>query len=93
MTVVANFFNRIVKAIPVILLKIGTVLLLIFTVGMLAGYAVATMNITPVIFLIPIVAMLIMWYRLDEGVFVLVLLTLLLIFFPDVVNSFVSAIL
>ena len=93
MTIVANFFNRIVKAIPVILLKIGTVLLLIFTVGMLAGYAVATMNITPVIFLIPIVAMLIMWYKLDEGAFVLILLTLLVIFFPDVVNSFVSAIL
>ena len=93
MTVVANFFNRLVKAIPVILLKIGTVLLLIFTVGMLAGYAVATMNITPVIFLIPIVAMLIMWYKLDEGVFILILLTLLLLFFPAVVNSFVSAIL
>ena len=93
MTVVANFFNRLVKAIPVILLKIGTVLLLIFTVGMIAGYAIATMNVTPVIFLIPILAMLIMWYKLDEGAFVLILLTLLVIFFPDVVNSFVSAIL
>jgi hypothetical protein len=93
MTVVANFFNRLAKALPVLILKIGTFLLLIFTVGMFAGYAIAVMNITPIIFLIPIVAMLIMWYKLDEGVFILILLTLLVIFFPDAVNSFISTIL
>jgi len=93
MTVIANFFNNLVKAIPVLVAKVGTILLLIFTLGLFGGYAVALTGITPFIFLIPIVAMLIMWYKLDEGVFVLILLTLLVIFFPDVVNSFFSAIL
>ena len=91
--IVANFVNKILKAIPVLMLKIGTFLLLLFTLGMFAGYAVAVMGITPIIFLIPIVAMVIMWYKLDEGVFALVLLTLLVVFFPEVDNSIFSAIL
>jgi len=93
MTFVANFFNSIFKAIPVLLVKVGTILLLIFTVGMFAGYAVAVLSITLFIFLIPILAMLVMWYKLDEGVILLLVLSLLVVFFPDVVNSIVSAIL
>ncbi len=93
MSVVANFFSNIVKALPVLIIKVGTVLLLIFTFGMAAGYLFALSGITPIIFLIPLVAMAIMWYKLDEGVFVLLLLTLLVVFFPEVVNSFFSMVL
>lgn len=50
MTVVANFFGKIVKAIPVLVAKVGTVLLLIFTIGMAFGYALALGAITPTIF-------------------------------------------
>ena len=89
---VASFFDKIIKAIPIILSKIGTILLLIFTVGMVAGYFVFAMGLTPMIFLIPIVAMFVMWYRLDEGVLLLVFLALLVIFFPDLFNSLFSAI-
>ncbi len=93
MTVVANFFNRLAKAIPALVAKVGTILLLIFTVGMLAGYAMSVVGATPFLFAIPIVAMFVMWYRLDEGVFLLLLLSLLVVFFPDLVNSLFSAIL
>jgi hypothetical protein len=91
MSVVANFFSNILKAIPVLIVKVGTVLLLIFTVGMAVGYLFAVMGTAPIIFLIPLLAMVIMWYKLDEGVFVLILLTLLVVFFPEVVNSFFSS--
>ena len=93
MTVVATFFNRLARAIPALVAKVGTILLLIFTVGMLAGYAMSIMGVTPFLFVIPIVAMFVMWYRLDEGVFLLLLLSLLVVFFPDIVNSLFSAIL
>ena len=89
---VANFFDKIVKAIPILLTKIGTILLLIFTLGMIAGYLVFAMGLTPLIFLIPITAMVVMWYRLDEGVFLLLLLALLVIFFPELFNNLFSAI-
>jgi len=90
---VANIFSGVFKAIPVLLLKAGTMLLLLFTIGMFAGYSIATLNITPVIFLIPVIAMLVMWYKLDEGVLILILLTLLVVFFPEVLNSFFALVL
>lgn len=90
---VASFFDGIFKIAPIFLLKAGTFLVLLFTVGMAAGYAVAVFGITPGIFLVPVAAMLIMWYRLDEGVFVLILLILLVIFFPEVLNGLFSALL
>ena len=93
MTVVAKFLSNILKAIPVLVAKVGTILLLIFTVGMAAGYLFALTNVTPLVFLIPVVAMAIMWYKLDEGVFILILLTLLVVFFPDIINSVFTAIL
>jgi hypothetical protein len=87
---VASFFNGIFKAIPVLLVKAGTVLLLIFTIGMFSGYFIATLGLSPLIFLIPVVAMIIMWYKLDEGVFFLILLTILILFFPEVLNGIFS---
>jgi len=92
MTWVANFFNNVLKSIPVLLAKVGTVLLFIFTAGLLGGYFVAIAGINPLIFLIPVVAMVVMWYKLDEGVLVLLLLTLVVVFFPEVVNSLFSAV-
>ena len=90
---VASFFDKVVKAIPIILTKIGTILMLIFVVGMIAGYLVFVMGLTPAIFLIPILAMFVMWYRLDEGVVLLILLALLVIVFPELFNDLFSFIL
>jgi len=44
------------------------------------------------IFLIPVAAMLVMWYKLDEGALLLILV-LLMALFPDVLNTIFSAIL
>ena len=90
---VASFFDKIIKAIPIILAKIGTILMLIFVLGMIAGYLVFAMGLTPAIFLIPILAMFVMWYRLDEGVVLLILLALLVIVFPELFNDLFSFIL
>ncbi|MBN2067122.1 MAG: hypothetical protein JW744_01500 [Candidatus Diapherotrites archaeon] len=93
MAVVANFFGKVVKALPVLALKVGTILLLIFTLGLFSGYLVATMQVSPLVFLIPIVAMFVMWYKLDEGVLVLVFLTLLVVFFPEAVEGIIGGLL
>ena len=90
---VASFFDKILKAIPAILTKIGTILLLIFTVGMIAGYTVFAMSLSPLLFLIPVAAMAVMWYRLDEGVILLILLALLVVFFPELFNNLFSILL
>lgn len=92
MAVVAKAINDITKAIPALVTKFCTVLLFIFTAGMLLGFAVATANISPVVFLIPVAAMVVMWYKLDEGTLLLLILVLLVVFFPDLVNNIFSAI-
>ncbi len=91
MTVVANFFGRLIKAVPVLIAKVATFLLLLFTLGLFSGYAIATMHLSPALLAIPVVAMFVMWYRLDEGVLVLVLLGLLVLFFPGVIESIWAA--
>lgn len=93
MGVVAKFLNDLTKAIPVLITKVCTVLLLIFTLGMLLGFAIATANINPAVFLIPVAAMVVMWYKLDEGMLLLVILLLLIFLFPEVLNSLFSTIL
>lgn len=93
MSIVAKILNDLTKAIPILITKICTVLLLIFTVGMLAGFAIATANINPAVFLIPAAAMLVMWYKLDEGTLLLLVLVLLVVFFPEALNAIFSAIL
>jgi len=93
MSHVETFFGKVIQSIPVLATKIGTVLLFIFTLGLLAGYYISASGISPALFLIPIAAMLVMWYKLDEGVFVLVLLTILVLFFPELIDGFISALL
>ena len=91
MSYVEDFFSRIVKAIPVLVNKIGTVLLFIFTVGLFAGFFLATSSLSPLLLLIPVAAMIVMWYKLDEGFFVLLLLTILVVFFPEFIDGLISA--
>ena len=93
MTFVFNLFSQFVKAVPVLVKKIGTVLLLIFTVGLFSGYFISLFSIHPVVLLIPVVTMFVMWYHLDEGVAVLILLVLLVLFFPQVIDAIVGAVL
>ena len=92
MSHVENFFGRMLRSIPILATKIGTVLVFIFTIGLLGGYYIATAGVTPALFLIPIAAMLVMWYKLDEGVFVLILLTILVLFFPEFLDGVLSGV-
>ena len=93
MAFVAKFFGGIIKAIPVLWLKIGTVLVFLFTLGLAAGYMMAVLQITPLILLIPILSMFVMWYKLDEGVLLLLLLSMVVIFFPGILEAGIQALL
>jgi hypothetical protein len=90
MAYVYNFFKGILKSIPVILAKIGTMLLFIFTLGLFAGYLIAVLHISPLLLAVPVISMFVMWYRLDEGFLLLVILAAIIIFFPQVVGSIVK---
>lgn len=73
------------KAIPLLVTKIVTVILGIFTIGLFIGYALAINGFTPQYLLIPVISMIVIWYKLDEGVLVLVLLLLMVLFYPDTI--------
>ncbi|MCX6799240.1 MAG: hypothetical protein NTW59_04055 [Candidatus Diapherotrites archaeon] len=90
---VSNFVGGIIKAVPVVLAKIGTIILLIFTVGMFAGYLIASAGISPLLLLVPVIAMVVMWYKLDEGVLFMLLLAIAVLAFPSAVESLLQAIL
>lgn len=80
---VIDFLQGAVKSIPTILTKIATVLLGLFTFGLFIGYALAIYGFQPQYLLIPVIAMLVMWYKLDEGFLFLILLMLAAIFYPS----------
>jgi uncharacterized protein YacL len=84
---VANFFSRIIKSIPVLLAKVGTIILLIFTAGLFTGYLIAVLHLSPILLAVPVISMFVMWYKLDEGVLVLLLLGTIVIFFPQVTEA------
>ncbi len=72
---------KVIAAIPVLITKIATFLLLIFTIGLFAGYALALTGLPYYYFLIPIVAMGVMWYKLDEGFLFLVFILVIAVFY------------
>ncbi len=84
MTLVYNLMKNIAKGIPVLLAKIGTVFLFLFTIGMFAGYFFATMGYSYFILLVPFVSMAVMWQKLDEGAMVFVALMAIAFLFPEI---------
>ncbi len=83
MSFVVDTGKGIVNAVPVIIAKIGTVLLFIFSMGLITGYMIAFYHISPLFLFIPFVAMIVMWKKLDEGVLALIILIILAAFFSD----------
>lgn len=83
MGVVFDLILKLAKAVPVLIQKIMTIMLLVFTLGLFIGYSMASAEQAMTVFLIPIVAMLVMWHKLDEGVLVLVLLLIAVFFYPN----------
>ena len=76
---VKDFIEWSKKAIPSIAAKIGTFLLFIFALGMFFGYFIVAQK-GAIYLLVPIVAMAVMYYKLDEGILVFVLLLAVAVF-------------
>tara|TARA_Y100000310_G_scaffold334097_1_gene413028 strand:- start:7486 stop:7728 length:243 start_codon:yes stop_codon:yes gene_type:complete len=70
--------------IPVLISKVGTFILFLFALGMIVGYFLAQAGYNYFILLVPVVAMAIMWYKLDEGTLVFIMLLAVAFFFPEV---------
>lgn len=83
MSWIANFGSGLVKQIPVLLAKIGTVFLLVLTVGVAAGYFFALSGFSYLIFIVPIASMAVMWKKLDEGTLVFIVLLAVVFMFPE----------
>jgi len=66
MSFINDFIDGAKKAIPAIAAKIGTFLLLIFALGMFFGYYIVAQK-GPIYLLVPLVSMVVMYYKLDEG--------------------------
>ena len=76
---VKEFIDGVKKAIPGIAAKIGTFLLFIFALGMFFGYFIVAQK-GAIYLLVPIISMAVMYYKLDEGTAVFLLLMALAVF-------------
>ncbi|HIH21443.1 MAG: hypothetical protein J4478_00945 [Candidatus Diapherotrites archaeon] len=76
---VSDFIEGTKKAIPGIAAKVGSFLLFIFVLGMLFGYFIVAQK-GAIFLLVPIISMAVMYYKLDEGTLVFVLLMAVAIF-------------
>jgi len=83
---VSNLFNGLIESIPVLITKVATIILGIFVVGLFLGYFLGFAGFPTQYLLIPLITLLVMWYKLDEGVMVLLLLLLLVFFYPDLIG-------
>ncbi len=80
---VFDFLQGIAKAIPVLISKIVTVLLGLFTAGLFLGYWLSVAGVPAYYLLLPLGVMALMWYKLDEGFLALLLLVIAAIFYPN----------
>ena len=76
---VSDFIEGTKKAIPGIAAKVGSFLLFIFALGMLFGYFIVAQK-GAIFLLVPIISMSVMYYKLDEGTLVFILLMAIAIF-------------
>jgi len=84
MSYVLDIASGMTKNLPVLLAKFGTVLLIIFTIGLFAGYFFATAGYNYFILLVPIASIVVMWQKLDEGALVLIALLAIAVLFPEI---------
>jgi hypothetical protein len=79
-----NIGKSVVDSIPVVLRKVGTVLLFFVLVGALLGFWLASSGLSFLWVLALLIVMVVMWRDLDEGVLALVLYLILLFTFPTI---------
>ena len=80
MSLVYNFFAGLGRLIPAALEKIGAVLLLAFGLGAIFGFVLGYGDKSWLWLFVPFISMIVMWYELDEGTLVFILLMLLAFF-------------
>ena len=85
MGIVFDFFVGLKRSLPILVHKVATFLLLLFTIGLFLGYLIAVLNISLYWLLIPFMAMIITWYKLDEGILFLIALILVAIYQPSLI--------
>jgi hypothetical protein len=80
----AAWVKGVVKGIPVIIRKIGCVFLFVYWLGMISGFLLASGNYNPLVLAMPFLGLLVMWYDLDQGLLVLLLMAVAVWAFPEV---------
>lgn len=84
MSLFYQVFKGIVDMIPVVIRKIGSILLVFFTLGALFGYYIAFNQGSPLFFLLLGASVVIMWKNLDEGILALSLVLIIGLLFPNI---------
>jgi uncharacterized membrane protein len=71
------------KAIPVLAAKVASVLLFFLIIGLFIGFWLAKQGYNMWALVLPIIALFVMWQKLDEGFLVLILCAVLLFIAPE----------
>ncbi|MDD5163196.1 MAG: hypothetical protein PHD95_03230 [Candidatus ainarchaeum sp.] len=83
MSFLGDFIAGAKKAIPVLAAKVASVLLFFAIIGMFAGFWLAKQGYSIWALALPIIALFVMWQKLDEGFLVLILGAVLLFVAPE----------
>jgi len=82
MGLIYSIGHFITSSIPAILAKLGSVMLLVFAAGMFAGYWFAQTGYSTIVLFIPLISILVMWQKLDEGAITFIGLIAVALLFP-----------
>ena len=80
----AAWVKGVVQGIPVLIRKIGCVFLFVYWMGMISGYLLAAGSYNPLVIAMPFFGLLVMWYDLDQGILVLLLMAVAVWVFPEI---------
>jgi len=79
----SNVFGSLKKGIPILAAKVGSLFLIFIIIGMFAGFYFAANGYSPYVLLLPLFSLAVMWYKLDEGLIVFIVLLSFAYFFPE----------
>ncbi len=80
---VSSFLEKLKNTFPFIATKFVSFLFILIIIGMLIGFLAAKSGYSAAIFIIPLAALSVMWYKLDEGFLVLIVFLILFYLFPN----------
>ena len=80
-----NFFKGVVDGIPVLLRKIGSVLIAFFFIGTLFGYYLYMTQMSVIYFILLALTIPVMWRDLDQGVLLFIVVLMIPWIFPGLI--------